>query len=169
MQKFNKYDLVRVAKDLGKSMQHFTADCDAIIIGSYHDQFGDGYTADYTIHIKGKSEHSWYHESQLTLVEPNRKDLLEQWVRDEKERAEKESDLNWIFENGKNILGSASGSSISALAKCFGLTNLWGNRGEGFVYYENAMMTLALAKPFLESGDKDGWLKYCETIATKST
>lgn len=40
--KFHKGDLVHVAADLGMSMDHFAKDIDAIVIGSYRDQYGGG-------------------------------------------------------------------------------------------------------------------------------
>ena len=55
MQKFHKGDWVRVAKDLGPSMRHFTANCEAIVIGSYADQYGGDCREDYTLHLKESS------------------------------------------------------------------------------------------------------------------
>jgi hypothetical protein len=39
-QKFKRGDKVHIAKDLWPSMPHFDNDRDAIIIGSYRDQYG---------------------------------------------------------------------------------------------------------------------------------
>ncbi len=163
-QKFKKGDLVRVAKDLGSSMSHFTSDCDAIVIGSYNDQYGGGDTDSYTLHLKVGGRCSWYYESQLTLIEANRLDLLDQWKTERKEEEDLKSFLDWIFENGESVLKGAHGASVTSLAKCFGLNNLWGNNGEGITYYSNAITTLAMAEPFLKSGDKNGWLGYCESL-----
>lgn len=41
MQKFNNGDYVHIASDLGIGMEHFTNTCDAIVIGSYDDQYGN--------------------------------------------------------------------------------------------------------------------------------
>ena len=164
MQKYNKGDHVRVAKDLGEFMSHFKSDCEAIVIGSYNDEYGGGNTKSYTIHIKGDCEVSWYYENQLMLIEAGRIDLLEQWEEEEKQESDMKSDLNWIFDHGKEVLLNPHGSTISTLAKSFGLTNLWGSRGEGITYYSNVISTLAMASPFLESGDKKGWLNYCKMI-----
>ena len=81
-QKFHKGDLVRVAKDLGPTMGHFTADIDAIVIGSYKDQYGGSDTKSYSLHLKGQGHCSWYWESQLELLEANRGDLLAKWEAD---------------------------------------------------------------------------------------
>ncbi len=81
---------------------------------------------------------------------------------------ENESSIDWIFDNGDVILESPNGASISALANCFGLTNLFGTNGEGFVYYQNALMTLSLAAKFLKTNDKEGWLKFCKELKLKS-
>lgn len=159
--RFNRGDLVHIAADLGPHMPHFTSDVDAIIIGSYADQFGGNDHDSLTVYIKGQGETSWYCSHQLTLLKPNRLDLLDQWKsEDETERVQK-SDLDWIFSHGAEVLESAHGASVQALADCFGLSNLWGNHREGFVYYTNVMKTLTLAEPFLRSGDKKGWLEFC--------
>lgn len=163
-QRFNKGDYVRIAKDLGHGMDHFIADCDAIVIGSYADKYGGNDTKSYTLHIKGHNQHSWYHEHQLELIEHDRLDLLEEWKHEEQLEEEMKGDLNWIFSHGNEVLESPHGATISTLAKCFGLDNLWGSRGEGITYYLNARQTLELATPFLKDGDKDGWLVLCEQI-----
>lgn len=163
-QKYNKGDHVRVVKDLGRCMSHFQSDCEAIIVGSNHDQYCGGKTSSYTIYIRGRGEVSWYHEHQLKIIEKNRLDLLEQWVADVKNEVNIKSDLNWIFSSGEQVLKDLHGATIAALARCFGLMNLWGDRGEGIDYYYNANLTINLAKPFLESGDKEAWLAYCEVI-----
>jgi len=77
-QKFFKGDLVQIADDLGASMRHFKKGCKAIVIGTYaelcHD---DNNVDDYCIYILPKGGNtSWYHTHQLTLIEPNRYDLL---------------------------------------------------------------------------------------------
>lgn len=160
-QQFKKFDLVRVAKDLGLSMSHFTSDCDAIVIGSYADQYDGDDHESYTLHLKGRGQSSWYYGHQLTLIESDRNDLLQAWKDEELAEKKQKSDLDWIFANGEDVLKGAHGATIEALAECFGLTNLWGSRGEGITYYTNAMMTLRLAEPFLRVGDKDGWLAFC--------
>ena len=40
--------------------------------------------------------------------------------------------------------------------------NLWGEHGEYFTYSENATLLLEMAKFFLLTNDKIGWLKFCE-------
>lgn len=72
------------------------------------------------------------------------------------------SNLDWIFANGPEVLRNEYNASIVALARCFGLTNLWGNRTSGTTYTANVLLTLSLAQPFLMSGDKDGYLAYCQ-------
>jgi len=163
-QKFQKGDYVRVAKDLGPCMTHFESDCDAIVIGSYSDQYSGDDIKSYTIYIEGHDETSWYYEGQLTLKEKNRLDILSKWKKEAKEIYKLESDLDWIFSHGDDILKSVSGSSVEALASCLGLTDLWGSKGEGFTYYSNAYAVLGIAKPFLEKNDKNGWLGKCNEI-----
>ncbi|MCK9576573.1 MAG: hypothetical protein M0R51_11675 [Clostridia bacterium] len=164
VQKFHKNDHVMIAKDLGKQMAHFPSGIDAVVIGSYNDQFGSGDIENYTLYVNGHGEVSWYEEWQLTLIDNNGEKLIENWKNKEKVIANRESDINWIFKHGKYVLSHASGYSIESLAACIGMTNMWGSKGEGFVYYENAMYLLSLAKTFLENGDRIGWLSFCDNI-----
>jgi len=157
-QKFHRGDLVRIAADLGPSMAHFEADRDAIVLYSYQDRYGGSNTDSYSLWVEGRGPVSWYYEDQLTLIRRDAVDLLAQWEADDERRQTQEGDLDWIFTHGEEVLHGCSGASAQALANCFGLTNLWGARGEGFDYAINAQYTLALAAPFLTTGDKAGWL-----------
>lgn len=80
-QKFFMGDLVQVGQ-MPISMSHFTGNCQAIVIYTYAEQYGrSGPTSDkeYSLFIlkRGdRGEVSWYHEDQLTLIEPDRLDLL---------------------------------------------------------------------------------------------
>jgi hypothetical protein len=170
MQKYHKGDLVHVVKDLGACMSHFTSDCDAIVMYTYKEQYGGDSQQEksYCIHIKGKGETSWYEEHQLELIERNRLELLQQWENEEEKERKLHSDLDWIFANGNDVLHGASGATIDALGTCLGVSNLWGSHGEGFVYYQNATAILSLAKPFLESGDKTGWLAFAKSAVAQA-
>lgn len=163
-QKFKRGDLVMIAKDLGPGMSHFASDCEAIVLYSYADEYGGSNTEDYGLFIKGKGTSAWYYEHQLTLIERRRHDLLDEWQEAKEEETAQKSDLDWIFANGEEVLSKGYGASAQALASCFGLTNLWGRNGEGFVFYQNAMMTFQVARPFLLSGDKEGWLEDCKKM-----
>ena len=100
MQKFHKGDWVQVAKNLGSHMSHFTADCEAIVIGSYADQYGGENSKSYTLHLKGCGETSWYKEQQLTLMEGGRLDKLKHWEDEKEAECKQKGDLDWIFANG---------------------------------------------------------------------
>ena len=164
MQKFEKGDLVRVAKDLGEHMSHFDSDCDAIVIGSYADRYGGSDCKSYTLYLYGIGECSWYNGQQLTLIESGRLDKLQAWKEEADAESELKGNLDWIFSNGQSVIDKPHSASIQALAKCFGLTNLWGSRGEGFDYYKNSVNTLLIAEPYLKSADKSGWMELCELI-----
>ena len=164
MQKFHTGDWVRVAKDLGPTMRHFTADCEAIVIGSYADQYGGDDRNSYTLYLKGRGACSWYYGEQLTLLEAGRLDKLQAWREEAEAKRKQKSDLDWIFANGQAVAENPHSASIQALAGCFGLTNLWSRNGEGATYYVNAMDTLNLAAPFLKTCDKAGWLALCSSI-----
>jgi len=166
-QKFHKGDWVRVIKDLGSSMSHFESDCEAVIIGSYADQYPQHdrtNTHDYTIFIKGGGQVSWYGENQLILIDAGRIDLLQQWEDTKAAEIKEKSDIDWIFSHGQEVIDNPHGASIKSLASCFGLDNLWGSHGEGVTYYSNAMGTMWLAEPFLKANDKIGWLTLCDEI-----
>lgn len=164
MQKFHKGDWVRVVKDIGPHRRHFAADCEAIVIGSYADQYGGSDHDNYTLYLKGRGGCSWYPEEYLTLIESGRMDKLREWEGEDEAERKRKSNLDWIFANGQSVAEKPHGASIEALAACFGLTDLWGFGGEGTTYYSNARQTLAMAIPYLKHGDKAGWLKYCDEI-----
>lgn len=82
-QKYQRYDLVRIAKDLGPHMKHFIAGKRAIIEHSYNDAHGHDEGKElgkYSVFIEGEGSFSWYHESQLEHLETNRRDLYVQWI-----------------------------------------------------------------------------------------
>jgi len=164
MQKFHTGDWVRVAKDLGPTMRHFTADCEAIVIGSYADQCGGGNHNSYTLYLKGRGICSWYYGEQLTLLEAGRLDKLQAWREEAEAKRKQKSDLDWIFANGQAVAKNPHSASIQALAECLGLTNLWGRHGEGITYYDNTRIILIMATPFLKTCDKAGWLALCSGI-----
>lgn len=166
-QKFHKGDWVRVAKDLGPMMKHFPADCEAIVLGSYADQYGGDERNSFTLYLKGHGLCAWYYGSQLTLIESGRVDKLKNWKDEAEAERKQKSDLDWIFANGPEVAEKPHDASIRALAKCFGLTNLWGSNGEGVTYYSNAIGTLELAAPYLKAGDKAGWLARCEVLRAR--
>ena len=163
-QKYHKGDHVKVIKKLPKSMSHFQSDCEAIIEGSYADQFGGNDTNNYSIFIKDHGGVSWYQEEVLELIEKGRLDLLEKWQNDLKRDDEMKSNLDWIFRHGEGVLKEASGATVGALGKCLGINDLWGPRGEGFTYFNNAIGILNVAKEYLLAGDKQGWLDFCKEI-----
>lgn len=160
MQKFNKGDHVMVAKDLGQSMRHFTKDCEAIVIGSYSDQYGGSDSEKYTIHIKGQGRTSWYYGGQLTMIRRGAYDLLDQWETEEQAFIAQNSDIDWIFENGPSVAEKPSGATLAKLFSCIRDGSMWGRSGEGFIWQENARGTLYLAHDFLIRKDKDGWLEF---------
>lgn len=78
-QKFFKGDLVQVG-EMPKYMDHFQGNCKAIVLYTYAEAYGNSSVqkADkkYCLHILRYGEVSWYEESQLTLIESDRFDLL---------------------------------------------------------------------------------------------
>ena len=166
--KFNVGDLVHINKEMPSCMSHFTCDEDAIVIKYYHNecQKGNDWEHSYSLFIKGHGETSWYHDSNLKLIKHNQMPLLAKWKAKKKAEEKQKSNLDWIFKNGKDVLKSVHGATVSALAKCLGCSNLWGLHGEGFVYYQNAIDVLAMAAPFLIKSDKLGWIAFSEKYKT---
>ena len=77
-QKFFKGDLVEVG-NMPPNMRHFMGNCKAIVLYTYAERCGPGKNSEksYCLHIiKDRNDHAWYYEDQLTLVEPERFDLL---------------------------------------------------------------------------------------------
>lgn len=77
-QKFFRGDLVQIADDLGPSMRHFSKGCKAIVIGTYAELCHDDNEVDsYRVYlIPNRGSSAWYKTHQLTLIKPNRYDLL---------------------------------------------------------------------------------------------
>lgn len=163
-QRFHRGDLVRIADDLGPTRTHFACAQDAIVVSSFLEQYGgsEDHTPEYTLFLRNQGEVSWYEEEYLTMVAPDQRDLLKQWRQELQDTRKQQSDLDWIFTHG-SFKDECPGASVEALARCLGIANLWGSRGEGFTYYENALKIIAMASPYLEHHDKAGWLAFCAT------
>lgn len=164
-QQYHRGDLVYIAKDLGKYRSHFTSDVQAIVLGSYSDFYGGVSGEEYVVFIKGRGSHAWYYASDFTLLERNCS-LLPKWEEEVADRVKKESDLDWIFEQGESLLESCPGASAEALAKCLE-ADLYQGSGEHFVFWGNAQMVLAMALPYLKENDREGWERRCEELRSK--
>jgi len=169
--KFKINDLVHINKTLPEYMSHFDCDQDAIIIEYSHNkcQAGNDWEHSYSLFIKDVGEVSWYHDSNLTLIKNDQSELLHKWQNERDEDRKQKSDLDWIFNNGKLVIKNMYGSSMVALAKCFTDKSLWGERGEGIAYYHNSIIVISNAMPYLEKGDKNGWILFCENIKKGKT
>jgi hypothetical protein len=81
MQQFFKGDLVKVG-EMPKYMSHFIGNCEAIVLGTYSEICGRGtprHDKEYQLFILKRGERgesAWYEESQLSLLQINRLDLL---------------------------------------------------------------------------------------------
>ena len=160
--RFRVYDLVHIKKDLPSHMSHFPCDKNAIITRYNHNmcQIGNEFEHSYSLCVEGENEVSWYNDQNLTLVKRLQKRLLSKWIAEEKERSLQQGKLSWIFEHGKDVLDGASEPTIKALAGCLGFSNLYGDSGSIFVYYENARRILLLAEPFLSKNNMGGWVSF---------
>lgn len=71
MKKFAIGDIVRIAKDLGPSMSHFTSDADAVVMGTYGTEYGSGKVEindSYGLYIRDEGYCAWYSPQQLTKI-----------------------------------------------------------------------------------------------------
>ena len=135
-QKFRLGDLVRVAKDLGSSRSHFTSDCDAIVVGSYADQFGGSDVESYTLMLLPEGGRcSWYYEEELTLIE---KGFAHTILDVAEKKLREESSLVWIKNNWTEFKKEPNSIGLQKLASFLGCYGLWGPQGEGITYYANA-------------------------------
>lgn len=156
-QKYKQYSLVKIADDLGPTMSHFTSSKEAVVLYTYASKYGGNDTDSYGLYIKGEGETAWYTERQLTLIEEDGKKYLDIWKEEQEAVKSRESNLDWIFENGPDISDKLSGYSAQALADSLELGNLWGSRGEGVDYYYNYQVIKKFAKPYLDSKNIKGW------------
>jgi hypothetical protein len=72
-QKFPIGTRVFVAKDLGPAMSHFPSGCEAIVDGTYAQQYGGRDTKSYDLQLLDENGSpcnrvAWYHEDQLTWI-----------------------------------------------------------------------------------------------------
>ena len=78
-QKFFKGDLVQIG-DMPPMMRHFESNCRAIVLYTYAEKYGrSGANSDkdYSLFLlENGGAVSWYHEDQLTLIAPDKFDLL---------------------------------------------------------------------------------------------
>lgn len=119
---------------------------------------------DYKITYRSGGSLAWVSSSQLDFVSSGSKEILEQWKSEVRSEVRRYADIDFIFEHGKEIVKSPHGVTIQALSTALGLGSLWPPNGEGFVYFERCQMVFSLAKPFLEAGDKGGFLKLCTEV-----
>lgn len=156
-QKFKRGDVVHIAADLGQSMSHFTKNKDVVILGSYADQFGGSNTKSYTVmFLDTGGECSWYQEHQLTFLRHDGEELIAKITKEKEERVKVEIDLEWIVDNWKEIrIGATSetNASMNKLMSLIGITNPWGNHGEGIDYFNNAKYMMDCLDPILLTGD----------------
>jgi len=135
LQKFKRGNLVHVDKELGSMMTHFENDKDAIIVGSYADQFGGNNTKSYTlIFLDDGCEVSWYEEHQLTLIDEGGEHLFEEAKATREKIRKQDTDINYILEHLD--LGRLSSESILMLFDVIGFKTLFHKSGEFFVLFD---------------------------------
>lgn len=160
---------MRLADEFPAYMRHFDgAGEEAIVIGSYYDQFGvESDEPKYTLLLRRGSECSWYQESLMTYVKHGGQELIDQWKKEKEERENKYKDIDWILNNWADMAEKTPGVVIDTLSKFVGAGNMWGSHGEAFTYYQNALMLRELLNEALHTGDKEVFLARCEEVKAK--
>jgi len=154
VQKFQRGDVVHIAADLGPSMWHFQSDQDAVVMGSYADRFGGDNHDSYTLlFLDTGDEVSWYYDSQLTLLRHESEEFIAGIKAEREKRDAQQSELAWIVSNWKAIREAPPGATMNELMRRVGITEPWGNHGEGIVWHRNATWTLNLLDDVLRAGD----------------
>jgi hypothetical protein len=158
VQKYQRGNIVRIAKTLTRSMAHFTADCEAIVVGSYADLCGGSNHEDvsYELYLIPKLHTSaWYHESQLTFVDAGSPGLIARYEAKRQHRDDLHGNMDWIISNWRSIRdGEIPSGTMSSLFEWAGITDPWGPRGEGITLYQNSMAACAVFDTPLLLGDK---------------
>lgn len=155
MQKFKRGDVVHIAANLGQSMSYFTKDKDVVILGSYADQFGGNNTKSYTVLFPDDgNEVSWYQENQLTFLRYGGEEFIIEIIEERRKREKVESDLQWIVDNWGNMRNnSIPSATLNKLMSLIGITNPWGNHGEGIDLYNHQKYTIKCLDSILLTGD----------------
>lgn len=157
-QKFKKGDLVHITENMPSYMSHFTSDIDAVVIGSYADQFGGSDVKSYTLLLikdgKWYNESSWYKEEQLTFIAYKGEEYIKQ-LRDEKEQYDKKVErLDYIVSHWLEMkIDGVPHASAVTLMKLVGITEPWGLHGEYWDFYQHWTITRKLLDPILSTGD----------------
>lgn len=128
--KFRYGDLVRVADDLGPSMEHFTKGCNAIVVeaqGAEIPQYG--------LFLENRCESWWYYETQLTFIR-RAPDLLESWKDQRDARIKNEGDLRWIRANWNDLIKNRfSPTTILRLFELMEFRSSFHRNGEYYCLY----------------------------------
>lgn len=155
-QRFHRGDRVYVAADLGETMRHFEAGAEAIVIGSYADQYGGSDRHMYTLmFVEHGGTASWYYDQQLTLVRHGTEDDIRAVIAEREARQVHERDVAWIAQNWATIREKTPGATADELMRRVGISNPWGSQGEGMAYYANWQQTFAALDPILSAMPTD--------------
>lgn len=137
-------------------MSHFTNDVDAIILGSYDDQYGGGNKDDWSVMFCDSGfSCSWYHTKQLTFIRHAGEEEIHRIREAKEERDKQKSDIDWILANWKEIRAYPPQATMDKLMAMIGIRNPWGSRGDGMTYHANMIATLNYLDPVLMTGDKE--------------
>lgn len=158
-QKFLRGDKVKVSE---AGAHRLCAGKEAIVIGSYNDQYGCNNIKDYTLMTLDGNSSSWYDESVLTFIEHVGEHEIRRIKDTRAEKEAREGDLDWIIKNWPEIKNKPPGASLQTLANLLNLGSLWGKYGEGIDYKQNSMAVHSIFMEIMDTGDRVKILEFAK-------
>lgn len=131
---------------------------EAIVTEHSHDRSGVG-----LVHPDGNRT-AWWNVAGLVFLDADREDMIQQWTAKREELDAIYKDLDWIFAIPRPTDWKPPTVSVERLWAEISPTDIWGSRGEGFVAYQNMVLTMQIAGPFLRTGDRDGFLQHVKQL-----
>jgi len=141
IQQFRRGDRVRVEHELHPG--------EAIVIGSYNDQYASGSRECYTLlFCSDGNQVSWFEPQQMTFLSHAGEAAIEELDEQRRKAVAQQSQLEWIIAHWPDI----TGASFEALAKACNLPSCWGAEGEGISFYANALTLKRLLDTAMRAG-----------------
>ena len=172
-QKYHRGDVVFVGTMSDEEgMGHFPGDQEAIVMGSYADQYGGGPSCEdhYTLLFTGSGgESSWYYDHHLTFIRHGGESEIEAVHAKRAGQDAHDANLDWIVSNWNSIRERPPMASLFALAALSGYSpdDLWGKHGEGIDLWSNTTQIHRAFDPVLLGGDIEAVKAFAPTVKIK--
>lgn len=146
---FSKYDYVQIGEVTDTELQ---GDIDAVVTDVIHEKIEGEKIYQYGVYIKDIGHVAFYQESDLTLIEKNRKDILNTWINGAV--VQPVVDLDYIFAEGDKLRYTRE--VINKIAESMKIDNQF--------YALDSFKIMDVIRPYIQTNDKAGWLEYCEGL-----